>query len=171
MLTLISAPAAKFFFFFKYPKGQFTLLIASCAIAQYHMSAAGIIQRYHLNHWHECMLHMTVRDGAWRCMTVPEFNYDEPSRSALWRSTPCDTVKSVNMPYIKSRSVLWLRSFAAFIRLCSFKHRPTDTTGSALINILKRPLLCAFKQNRWVGGQTSIVNNRRSSFQEDAKES
>ena len=73
-------------------KGLFTFLMASHVVAYFHASAAGLNPAlcYHLYHWRE---HDAACDGTlWR----PEFNYVELSRSALWRMTLCDAIKTVN---------------------------------------------------------------------------
>ena len=72
-------------------KDPFTILTVMHAIACFHKSAGGIIQRYHFYDRREY-------DGAYDSAWFPEFNCVELSRSARQHMSLCDAVKTVNRP-------------------------------------------------------------------------
>ena len=78
--------------------------MASHTIAHFHtLSAAGVIERYHLHHQREC-------DGAYDSTCGARVKL---SRSALQHKTLCDILKTVNGPLVKVKvngeHVIWFR--------------------------------------------------------------
>ena len=63
-------------------KACFIFSTVQHSITRYHMSAAGVIQRYHLHHCLECQVHMMAYTGARVQVTVS--------------ASPCCTVKDKN---------------------------------------------------------------------------